>query len=121
MINAHNKSLDELVTAINQSRSKQYNQFNRNPSVKIRVWGDEKEWYEAFISYNKWEDHWVLGVSFHGVNNQGKRYLDSLSAKAYADIKLLCIQIMAWADVGPSRIHLSIKRWEGQRHACKIH
>lgn len=117
MINAQDhKTMSSLAGAILDERRRRTSQYNPNPSVRVHVWGD-REWYEAFIHYNPFDKEWCLGVSFHGLSNQGKPYLDMMSAKRYKNIETLCMQIRSWAEVGPKRIHLSVKRWEEQRYA----
>jgi len=115
MLNAKEyKNTSELVKAIHAKRDECYSQYNRNPSVEVVVHEPFKgEYYVAHIHWHPFEKYWILGVGFHGMNNQGQPYYDSMAAKSFKSLRILVHTILIWNEVGTPRINLSIKRWKG--------
>jgi len=111
MINVNDYTdLSDLHGAVLRWREDNHSQYNRNPSVQLKVWG-EKEYYGAHIHWHPFDKEWIIGADFHGFDNQGRPYMDHLGARRYKRLETLLIQIRAWASAGPARIYLSTSRW----------
>lgn len=118
MINAADyKNSEELLQAINNYRKDNYSQYNPNPSIRIKIFEqNDKEYYEGFLSYNPFEKHWIISVTFKGIDNQLKPYIHWFADPlVYKNIKFICNHIMTWHNVGPQRIYLTFKR-KGKLH-----
>lgn len=113
MIDANNyDSSKDLLEAIKLHRLSQISQYNPNPSVHVKLLHTfPKEYYEAFISYNWMDKNWCVSVTYHGLSNQGKRYLTYKGARRFSKLETIASMLHTWMNAGTSRIELSTSRW----------
>lgn len=71
---------------------------------------NDKEYYEAHVSWNYMAQCWMMGLSFHGVDNQGRRYADySLGSCRYSELRMISSYFQVWMQ-NPRRVGNWIRR-----------
>ena len=76
--------------------------FNHNPH-------DERERYRAFISWNYINQNWMMSLTWHGIDNQGRPYTHYEGACAYTRIATIAQHLSIWKEI-PQRVHKWIAR-----------